>query len=229
MAFFEYMLHLLGTWGNLFISPLENPEMFWILIPIYLNWIFTEFYQEKKGTSLGNAISNGVIVLWVGIDWSRTLVGLLSDGKIPFDGIFFAKLIIAILMFAYGLFIIVSGIKAKKMTKLIGRVREVTYVSLMFTPIFYGVVDLSWEIILAILVFFPLFYFIVEVLDWIVPNPKTYDEEEREEKEGKLFGKKKKGEEMMLPEEGVGAGLGAFPETGPAIPEAFKKGPGMRF
>jgi len=163
-------------WLYIFIAPLKDFNMLWIIIPIYLNWIFTEIYQEKRGTSFGNAISNGVVVLWVGIDWARTIInhGVLSAGW----AIFFVKLAISILAFVYGIIIIVEGIKAKNITHYIGRIREVTYFCLMFTPIFYLVVQPTFTVFIGIILFFPLFYGLFELVDKITPTPKVYEFDE---------------------------------------------------
>jgi len=173
-------------WLSIFIAPLKDFNMLWIIIPIYLNWIFTDIYQEKKGTSLGNAISNGVVVLWVGIDWSRTVInqGILSAGWT----MFLIKMAIALLAFAYGLIIIIEGIKVKNITHYIGRIREVTYFCLMFTPIFYGVVKPTFTMFIAIILFFPVFYGIVELIARVTPNPKTYEEEAIEKEFDKGLG-----------------------------------------
>ncbi len=150
--------------------------MLWIILPIYFVWIFTEIYQEKKGTSLGNAISNGMVALWIGADWSRVTIRFLDAGEIALDWMFFAKVGGAVFFIMYGLVIIVSGIQVKKITKYIGRIREVSYLAIMFTPIIYGAVAPTVEAILAILVLFPIFYILIEVIDKYTPNPKTYDE-----------------------------------------------------
>src|SRR3989338_4689792 len=50
----------------------------------------------------------------------------------------------------------------------------------MFTPIVYGIIPLSLKIIITIFAFFPIFYFFFDVLDWIIPDPKVYNEEENE-------------------------------------------------
>lgn len=185
MSFLTYLAHLLNIWSSVFVAPLKNTEMLWVIIPVYLNWIFTEIYQEKKVTSLGNAISNGTVVLWAGIDWVRYLIRGLSAGTIIFSADILIKFIIAFLVLSYGIFIITTGIRLKKITKYIGRIREVSYVLLMFTPILYNVINLTWENILTILLFFPIFYFVIEIIDRITPTPKTYEEEEKEEKLGK--------------------------------------------
>ena len=184
MTIVSYFLDLLSSWGYLFIAPLKDFNMLWIIIPAYLNWIFTEFYQEKKGTSLGNAVSNGVVVLWIGIDFARQLVSQLTLKSLSISG-FFLKFFIALLFFGYGLAIIVEGIKGRALTRFIGRIREVTYAILVLTPMFYGVVALNFKIIFATVLFFPIFYGVVELIDRITPNPKTYEEEEEYERKQK--------------------------------------------
>ena len=171
----------------MFIAPLENLNMLWILFPVLINWAVTEFYQEKKGTSIGNAITNGVVALLVGMDWIRTATGDLANERITLS-VFGTYLIISLLMISYGLFITISGIRLKKRAKYIGRITEVTYFTLMFTPIIYGIVELSFDVLVAIIVFFPVFYFIVQFLDLVIPDPKTYEQEEMENQyKNKLF------------------------------------------
>lgn len=181
----SYFLDLLSIWGSLLIAPFKNPQMLWIILPIYVSWIFTEFYQEKKGTSLGNAVSNGVIVLWIGIDFARQIVEQLRAKALSLGIDFFLKMFIAVLFFIYGMIIVVKGTKGKAITRFIGRIREVTYAILMLTPMFYGTVALSLKSIFAVLLFFPLFYGVVEIVDRIAPTPKAYEAEEEYEEEKK--------------------------------------------
>jgi len=190
MAAWEFLWQLITTFSSLIAAPFQSFDMLWIIVPVYLNWVFTEIYQEKHGTSLGNAISNGVVALWVGIDWARTSVNFFMDIK-PTWSALLLKLLISLIMVVYGLVIIIWGIKAKKTTRLIGRIREVTYFTFIFTPIIYGAIGLDWMIFLTAIIFFPIFYFLVELLLRFVPNPTTYEEEEKEEletleKEGKV-------------------------------------------
>ncbi|HLC80555.1 MAG TPA: hypothetical protein VJG31_02175 [Candidatus Nanoarchaeia archaeon] len=176
MAAWEFLWQLITTFSSLIAAPFQSFDMLWIIVPVYLNWVFTEIYQEKHGTSLGNAISNGVVALWVGIDWARTSVNFFMDIK-PTWSALLLKLLISLIMVVYGLVIIIWGIKAKKTTRLIGRIREVTYFTFIFTPIIYGAIGLDWMIFLTAIIFFPIFYFLVELLLRFVPNPTTYEEE----------------------------------------------------
>lgn len=158
---------------TIFVAPFKNFEMLWILIPIYLMWFFAEFFQEKEGTSLGNAITNAVVAIWGGIDWLRLTINQLINKTISFSGIVFGKIALSVFVLAYGATIIYVGVKAKTITKYLGRIREVTYVVVMFTPIYYDVIAITWQHILGVLLFFPLFYYAIELLDKLVPSPKA--------------------------------------------------------
>ncbi|MBW2963533.1 hypothetical protein KY306_02035, partial [Candidatus Woesearchaeota archaeon] len=51
----SWFLNLFLGWLLVFISPFKNLNMLWIIVPIYVNWIFTDFFQERRRTSFGNA------------------------------------------------------------------------------------------------------------------------------------------------------------------------------
>jgi hypothetical protein len=91
---------------TIFVAPTRNFNMLWILIPIYLGWIFADFFQEKKGTSLGNAISNATIALWAGIDWIRTTVNGIIAGAETHWAAMLAKSLVALLVVFYAVLII---------------------------------------------------------------------------------------------------------------------------
>jgi len=177
----DTLLYFVTTIFNLLIAPFTHArDMLWIIIPVYLNWVLTEIYQEKKGTSFGNAIANGFVALWVGVDWMRTTVDLFSAKGVKFAAALsknFPKLGFAILMGLYGVFIIFMGMRGSKLAEYIGRVREVTYLTIMITPIFYGIVQPTLGVLLSIAAFFPLFYGMVELLLYMIPTPKIYEKE----------------------------------------------------
>lgn len=162
-------------WLKIFISPAKNLDVLWIIVPVWLAWFFAEFFQEKKETSFGNAISNGIIPLWVAIDWTRLLVNQLINGKLGFSWHLVVKFVVCGAVLMYGIMIVVSGIKRKEFIRLAGRIRVVTYILLMFTPLIYDLVELSWKYILLILLFFPLFYYVIELIDHLTPNPQSLE------------------------------------------------------
>ena len=179
-----FLWALLKDWLFIFISPYKNLNILWIIIPIWLSWFFGEFFQEKKGTSFGNAITNGAVPLWVGIDWTRYLINQLIADKMGFNLILAIKFFICLAILVYGTIIIVYGIRAKSFVHLVGRIREVTYVLVMFSPFIYGIIDLSWRYLFAILIFFPIFYFLIELIDRITPTPQIYKYDKGEAKVG---------------------------------------------
>jgi ABC-type multidrug transport system fused ATPase/permease subunit len=162
---------------TIFAAPFLNLSMLWVLIPVWLGWFFAEFFQEKIGTSMGNAISNATIVLWGAIDCTRQTTRLMSNGTISSFWDVFARFSLIGFIFLYGIVIITLGLKGKKIIKSIGRVREVTYFFAIFVPVLYGFMSLSWIHILASIIFFPLFYFAIELIDRFTPNPKAIVED----------------------------------------------------
>ena len=177
----DAVIYFVTTIFNILVAPFTHArEMLWIIIPVYLNWVLTEIYQEKKGTSFGNAIANGFVALWVGVDWMRTTIDLLSAKGVKLATVLpktLPKLGFATLMGVYGIFIIVFGMRGSKLVSYLGRVREVTYLTIMITPIFYGIVQPTIGVLLSIAAFFPLFYGMVELLLYMIPTPKIYENE----------------------------------------------------
>jgi len=164
LNFITYMWSLFLDWLFVFISPYRKLDILWIIIPIWINWFFTEFFQESKGTRIGNAITNGAIMLWIGVDLLRyTIRDLYLEESMSV--LFFSKIGICILVVLYGIFIITKGLKKINYVKFIGRVRETTYVLLMFAPIIYGIVDFSLGFFLGFFIFFPVWYYLIELIE----------------------------------------------------------------
>lgn len=176
-----YFWTLFKTWiHTLFIAPWTTMDMLWLLIPIWAAWFFAEFFQEKHGTSMGNAITNAVVVIWGSVDCTRQTVKLISAGTVTGFWDIAARFLIVAGILAYGVVIVVLGLKGNKIIKYIGRVREVTYAFAIFTPIFYNAVALTLTHVIAAVLFFPLFYFAIELLDRYTPNPKAVVEDMEE-------------------------------------------------
>ena len=102
VAVTAFLLEALSTGLSLFISPFIHFEMLWVALPVLLNFLFTEYFQEKKGTSWGNAMTNGFVAFWVGMDWTRNLIVEYS-GLNP-DSLF--KISLCAFMYSYGILIL---------------------------------------------------------------------------------------------------------------------------
>ena len=180
-AFFGFMWALFVIWTSILAAPIKHPNLLWILIPVWLAWFFGEFFQEKKSTNFGNAITNGVVPLWVGIDWVRFLVNRIINNGLSFSLLLVLKFAICLVVFLYGFIIIIQGIRANRFVYYFGRIRETTYAIVMFAPFIYGAIDLTWKVLLSMIVFFPIFYFVIELIDRYTPNPKPLRADEGEE------------------------------------------------
>lgn len=172
-----YIAGMFYAWGLLFVAPFRHPEMLWILIPVYLMWVFTEIFQEKKGTSLGNAITNAVVLLWVGVDWLRTLFSITYWYEK--DMIFLAKIGLSALMILYGFLLVILGLKLVKTVRIFGKIRVIAYFIITFTPVIYGFVDLTVPLVFSVFIGAPIFYFLFATIFAWIPNPKTYDIEKK--------------------------------------------------
>ncbi len=172
-------VEILTTFGQILAAPSKNFEMLWILVPVYLNWILTDYYQERKGTSFGNAMSNGFVAIWVGLDWTRQLATNFSG----LGGAFAVKLAVGVFFVIFGLAIMFESAKAQPIVKYLGRIREVSYFIIVATPIYYNVIPINLTTILAILVFFPVWYGIGEAFDRAF-GPSAGEQKEEMEKGG---------------------------------------------
>ena len=182
-AFFGVLSSIFSTlwtlflhWLSIFAAPVQEPEMFWIIVPIWINWFFTEFFVEKHGTTLGNAVSNGAIPIIASVDWLRYSYRLISEGTISFTFGAFIRISLAVLVLIYGIFVIIAGIKLKRIVFYVGRIRWITYVLVMLTPIIYNVIEFDLKTFWAVLLFFPLYWWIIEIFDRVTPEPRVYSE-----------------------------------------------------
>jgi len=187
----SYLWGLVLGWLSLFAAPFINENLLWIVIPVYLSWILAEFYSEKiGGISFSGVITKGVVLIWVGIDWTRKTTDFLNTDVL---GLTLFKYFLCFFWIALGVFMIVQGISKKKIVKFVGRSRNTTYLTLVFTPILYNIIPLSLEVLLVIILFFPIYYLVIEILSRITPDPKIGREDESENipdnKERKILNK----------------------------------------
>ncbi len=161
-----------GRFIEILTAFTKNFDMAFVLIPIYLGWFISDYYQERKGTDLGNAMANGFMGLWVGIDWMRNSYGIYQE-----SGAFlslFAKGILAFAMLFYAFTIMRKAASGQKIVQYIGRIREVSYFAIMLTPIVYEVIPFDGLTLAAAVLFFPVVYGLAELVDYyILPPPET--------------------------------------------------------
>ena len=170
------------SWLWLFGAPIKDANILWIIIPIYVSWFFTEFFQEKKGTGFGNAITNGAVCIWVAIDWFRHITNGLTDGLIDTDYTLYVKYGFSAFILIFGIIVIIKGLQRKKFAHFGGRIRVITYILVMFTPIIYETAEINVMNVVPIFVFSPIYYLLLELIVFIVPDSKALEEDKSEDK-----------------------------------------------
>ncbi len=158
-----------GRFVALFFAITKDFSTGYALVPVYINWLSSEYFQEKIKTSLGNAAKNGFTGLWVSVEWIRTTYIKFEYNPNPL--LFTGKIIISILVLLYGVLIIRAAAKGESIVSVVGRVREVSYIAIVVTPIVYEVVPFDLTTLIAIIVFYPLFYGLTEFFIDLLPTP----------------------------------------------------------
>ncbi len=171
MAITAVLWAIVTRFGSILAAPIRHPDMLWIIIPIYLAWLTGDYFQERKTTDFGNAMTNAVVILWVGLDWARQ-----SIKNAVFNTTLAAKILICAAFVIYGAIIIRETAKAKPIAHLIGRAREIGYFCIVVTPIFYNVIPIDMITLAAILMFFPIVYGLNSLWDKLLPAPPGEDE-----------------------------------------------------
>ena len=170
-----------GRFFEILTGFTKDFNMAFALIPIYLGWFISDYYQERKGTSFGNAISNGFMGLWVGIDWTRSSYNIYKASETASLGFFIIKIIIAFGILAYAFIVMRAAAHGQKIAHFIGRIREIAYFAIVFTPIVYDVIPLDLLTIGSAILFFPIVYGIAEFVDYYVLPPSEAELAEESE------------------------------------------------
>lgn len=174
-----FLWGLFKTWISLFLAPLYptfTPDLLWIIVPIWLNFLVVELYEERHGTRYGTVIQNGLVAGIIGVDWMRTIVRAMISNGSPVTSLFSIKFGVALLVFSYGAAVVYCGIRAKPLTRRIGRVRAVTYILAVFTPAMYGIVPLTTTFFLSILIYYPIFHLLVNLIDKKAPGTPAHNQ-----------------------------------------------------
>ena len=166
----SYLWLLVDRWLQFTFMPLKNPELLWLIAPVWLNWLLTDYFQEKDKTAFGNAITNGFVMFWVGIDSTRTIVNDYARKGLAVSLIHLGMISF---LLAYGSIVMYTAIKGKSIAHLIGRIREITYFTTVAIGIINNAIILDVHTIISLLVFFPVFYFGMELFLKILPNPSS--------------------------------------------------------
>jgi len=163
----------------LLVSFIKDWTMIFVLIPVYLNWFASDYFQERERTEFRNAITNGIMGCWVGVEWIRTSISVYNAE--PNATLLAGKILISLVMFAYAILVIKKSAGGKSIAHIIGRAREISFLAIGITPIIYNVVPLEWITIFALILFLPMVYGVVEFVEFtILPEPAFVKKQKRQ-------------------------------------------------
>src|SRR3989338_3090386 len=134
----SYIWLLTDRWLQFIVAPFRNFDLLWLAVPVWLNCMLNEYFQERKGTSYGNAIANGFVMFWVGLDFSRTIIG--NFFRKGFAAVSSLHVVMTLVILIYGSLVMYEAIKGRRIAHLIGRIREVTYFYIVSIGVIYNAV-----------------------------------------------------------------------------------------
>ncbi|MCA9495337.1 MAG: hypothetical protein KC589_00185 [Nanoarchaeota archaeon] len=148
------------------ITSVQDSNFLWLIIPIFFIGIITDKYQEEFGTSIGNAISNGALIIFTGFSWLQ-----LISSRTNFENSFIlSQIILSVFIIIYGFMIIASGFKTGEFGKTYGRIRVVTFMLIFFTIIIYVPLLYNFISIILYVLIFPFYYITITKLIKIMPS-----------------------------------------------------------
>jgi predicted MFS family arabinose efflux permease len=148
------------------VSGLIEANFLWLLIPIFFGGIIADKYQEEHKTSIGNAISNGTMIIFSAFSWLQLI---LSRQNFPID-VTISQLLLSFIITVYGFSIIASGFGTGKFAQVYGRIRVITFMLMFFTIIIYVPILYNFVSILLFVFLFPFYYAFITELIKILPE-----------------------------------------------------------
>ena len=148
----------------------QDSNILWIIIPIFFVGIITDKYQEEFGTSLGNAISNGALIIFTAFTWLQ----LISARGVEFPlEITTSQLLFTFFIISYGFTIVASGFKSAEFAKKYGRIRVITFMLVFFTIMIYIPILYNFVSIVLFVLLFPFYYAFITELIKVLPSVGT--------------------------------------------------------
>lgn len=148
------------------ITSIQDSNFLWLIIPIFFIGVITDKYQEEFGTSVGNAISNGALIIFTGFSWLQLIFSRTNFE----DSLIISQVILSIFIIIYGFAIIASGFKTGEFGRIYGRIRVVTFMLIFFTIIIYVPILYNFVSILLYVLIFPFYYALITEIIKIMPS-----------------------------------------------------------
>ncbi|NQV09431.1 hypothetical protein HQ529_06275 [Candidatus Woesearchaeota archaeon] len=169
----------IGMWEALkaiLASPFKDWSIWWLLAPVFILWIFMELYFGKfKKEKLGwnTSLANGISLSWIGVESMRFLFSNKPDP-------FWLRFIVISLIILYGLVIFFLAFNHKvpgKIEYLLASPTPVYYLSAVTVLWGFGVLILTWWVLLDLILLFGVFLGLFTLLKKAMPEAEGESEE----------------------------------------------------
>ncbi len=156
------------------ILGFQDSNILWLIIPIFFIGLITDKYQEEFGTSVGNAISNGALIIFTGFSWLQLIT---SRGiNFPVDVTLSQTILTGFIIF-YGLSIVFSGFLKGIFAKTYVRIRVITFILIFFTIIIYVTILYNFVSVILFVLLFPFYYAFITELIKVLPSARSKNQE----------------------------------------------------
>jgi hypothetical protein len=147
--------HYWHTFVLIVKTPFLNTELIWGVVPIYFGWLLNELTSSKA--SFRTAIQTGFAFVWAAAQWLFQYAHKrpATAPLISVDALLAVNMIVTLLVLAFGLLALVSGIGRKfpKYCKFLGHTRFAAYFMVAMFPMQSHYLAWTWDRLIAILVF----------------------------------------------------------------------------
>ena len=147
--------HCWHTFAVILKTPFLNTELIWGIVPIYFGWLLNELTSSKA--SFRTAIQTGFAFVWAAAQWLFQYAHKrpATAPLITVDALLAVNMIVTLLVLAFGLLALVSGIRHKfpRHGKFLGHTRFAAYFMIAMFPMQSHYLAWTWDRLIAIVVF----------------------------------------------------------------------------
>lgn len=148
-------VHYWHTFVLIVKTPFLNTELIWGIVPLYFGWLLNELTSSKA--SFRTAIQTGFAFVWAAAQWLFQYAHQrpATAPLISADALLAVNMIVTLLVLAFGLVALVSGIRRKFPAhfKFLGHTRFAAYFMVAMFPMQSHYLMWTWDRLIAILVF----------------------------------------------------------------------------
>ena len=169
MTIGSILLNMWEAFKVILSSPFKDWSIWWLLAPIFILWILMELYFGKyKKEQLGwnTSLANGISLSWIGVESMRFLFSTKPDP-------FWLRFMVISFVILYGMVIFILAFNHKipgKIEYLLASPTTVYYLSAITVLWGFGVLTLSWWVIIDLILLFGGFLGLFELIKRAMPE-----------------------------------------------------------